>query len=115
MGTIIGSKVYIIQYYADASTYDNYLRDIQRMIASLKITRPSGAASGNNNSVSDGAGGKKHYIGLDYDAWQADPINVYIVVDEATKKQSSKYLNDAKAAINKWSEILKQKSGNEKA
>jgi hypothetical protein len=61
------------------------------------------------------AGSKKHYIGLDYDAWQVDPINVYIVVDEATKKQSSKYLNDAKAAINKWSEILKQKSGNEKA
>jgi hypothetical protein len=52
------------------------------------------------------------YIELKYDEWVTDPLNVYIVVNENTQEQSKKYLDDAINAINKWSYLLKEYSGN---
>ena len=52
------------------------------------------------------------YIELKYDEWIRDPFNVYIVINENTQEQSKKYLDDAINAINKWSYLLKEYSGN---
>jgi predicted Zn-dependent protease len=52
------------------------------------------------------------YIELKYDEWIIDPLNVYIVVNENTQEQSKKYLDDTINAINKWSYLLKEYSGN---
>lgn len=37
VGTIIGDKVYYIQYIADAQKYSDYLPTLQKMIDSLTI------------------------------------------------------------------------------
>jgi hypothetical protein len=52
------------------------------------------------------------YIELKYDEWIIDPVNVYIIVNENTQEQSKKYLDDTINAINKWSYLLKEYSGN---
>jgi predicted Zn-dependent protease len=52
------------------------------------------------------------YIELKYDEWIIDPLNVYIIVNENTQEQSKKYLDDTINAINKWSYLLKEYSGN---
>lgn len=52
------------------------------------------------------------YIELKYDEWMIDPLNVYIIVNENTQEQSKKYLDDTIKAINKWSYLLKEYSGN---
>ena len=52
------------------------------------------------------------YIELKYDEWIIDPLNVYIIVNEKTQEQSKKYLDDTINAINKWSYLLKEYSGN---
>jgi hypothetical protein len=52
------------------------------------------------------------YIELKYDEWITDPLNVYILINENTQEQSKKYLDDAINAVNKWSYLLKEYSGN---
>src|SRR5918999_2771176 len=52
------------------------------------------------------------YIELKYDEWIIDPLNVHIIVNENTQEQSKKYLGDTINAINKWSYLLKEYSGN---
>jgi hypothetical protein len=52
------------------------------------------------------------YIELKYDEWMIDPLNVYIIVNENTQEQSKKYLDNTINAINKWSYLLKEYSGN---
>ena len=44
IGTIIGNKVYYIEYIAEEKKYSNYLPTIQRMINSLQITEIKPAA-----------------------------------------------------------------------
>ena len=92
VGTIVGDKVYMIQYIANASTYDNYLPDVQHMINSLKIMGASAISTNIKNIIASIGGAKKHDIVLDYDDWSTYSINVYVLVDTNTRQQSSKYL-----------------------
>jgi hypothetical protein len=55
VGTIIGDKVYILQYIADASRYTDYLPIVQKMIDSMQITSqgngPYGMTIGPNGTM----------------------------------------------------------------
>jgi predicted Zn-dependent protease len=70
---------------------------------------------GNSSSSSSSNAAKNSsvpYIELKYNEWIIDPLNVYIIVNENTQEQSKKYLDDTINAINKWSYLLKEYSGN---
>ena len=45
IGTIIGDKVYSLQYIADAPKYSEYLPAVQNMIHSLAINSPGGTST----------------------------------------------------------------------
>ena len=66
----------------------------------------------NSNSSNAIKNSSVPYIELKYDEWIIDPLNVYIIVNEKTQEQSKKYLDDTINAINKWSYLLKEYSGN---
>ena len=44
--------------------------------------------------------------------WSDDNLEVYVIVEPDSKTVSSKYVEDAVSAINKWSELLKKYSNN---
>jgi hypothetical protein len=50
------------------------------------------------------------YIKLNHDYWDKDPLNAYIVVNRQTQ-QSQGFVMDVVRAITKWSNLLKQYSG----
>jgi tetratricopeptide (TPR) repeat protein len=56
--------------------------------------------------------GDTPFIRLFHEEFAVDNINVKIAFDPSTYQQSSKYIEVVKAAINRWSELLKQYSGN---
>src|SRR5918999_641652 len=69
----------------------------------------SNSSSNSSNAIKNSS---VPYIELKYDEWIIDPLNVYIIVNEKTQEQSKKYLDDTINAINKWSYLLKEYSGN---
>lgn len=69
----------------------------------------SSSSSSSNDAIKNSSA---PYIELKYDEWIIDPLNVYIIVNENTQEQSKKYLDDTINAINKWSYLLKEYSGN---
>lgn len=74
----------------------------------------NGSLSNSSSSSSNDAikNSSAPYIELKYYEWIIDPLNVYIIVNENTQEQSKKYLDDTINAINKWSYLLKEYSGN---
>jgi hypothetical protein len=69
----------------------------------------SSSSSSSNDAIKNSSA---PYIELKYDEWMIDPLNVHIIVNENTQEQSKKYLDDTINAINKWSYLLKEYSGN---
>ena len=69
----------------------------------------SSSSSNSNDAIKNSSA---PYIELKYDEWIIDPLNVHIIVNENTQEQSKKYLDDTINAINKWSYLLKEYSGN---
>jgi hypothetical protein len=76
---------------------------------SLSNSSSSSSSSSSNDAIKNSS---VPYIELKYDEWTIDPLNVYIIVNENTQEQSKKYLDDTINAINKWSYLLKEYSGN---
>jgi hypothetical protein len=44
IGTVIGDKLYVIDYYAEATRYDDYLPIIEEMINSIELSNNTGTA-----------------------------------------------------------------------
>lgn len=115
IGTVVGSKGYYLTYFADSSSYSTYLPIVNKMISSFEILPSKYPQQMEQTPKSQ----------IEYDAfitlspedywWAIDPINVYVVVDQENNQQSIEYINDAESAVKKWSDLLKQYSGNYKA
>lgn len=97
IGTIIGTEEYYITYYATAEKYHRYLPIIQKILSSYQIDLPERNIP---------------YITIAPTVWSNDNLEVYVVVEPKSKIISSKYVQDAVSAINKWSELLKKYSNN---
>lgn len=100
IGTIIGTEEYYITYYATAEKYDHYLPVVQKMISSFRIELPEKNIP---------------YVTIKPQIWSNDMLDVYVVVEPKSKVVSSKFVQDAINAINKWSELLKKYSNNSNA
>ncbi len=55
--------------------------------------------------------GNEGYIQVAQDEWLVDPISIYVEIDPSVRN-ASEYLYIASKAIDKWSEVLKEKSAN---
>jgi tetratricopeptide (TPR) repeat protein len=100
VGTIIGTEEYYITYHAIAKKYHQYLPIVQKMLSSFQIVLPERNIP---------------YITITPTVWSDDNLEVYVVVETHSKTVSSKYVQDAVSAINKWSESLKKYSNNNNA
>jgi Tetratricopeptide repeat len=97
IGTIIGTEEYYITYYARAEKYYEYLPSVQKMLSSFQIELPERNIP---------------YIAMLPTLWSDDNLEVYVIVETDSKAVSSKYIEDAVSAINKWAELLKKHSNN---
>jgi hypothetical protein len=112
VGTVIENKAYFVSYYAsDDRGFSQFLPIAQQMIESFELNeakRTRGVAGTMPNPGSQ-------YLELSYDEWRSDNINVLLLVNPDTEEQSSRYVDEVENAINSWSQILKQYSGNPNA
>lgn len=100
VGTIIGTEEYYISYRAITEKYQEYLPSVHKMQSSFEIQL---------------AEKNIPYVTLNPIVWSDDDLDVYVVVESKSKLVSSKYVDDAVSAINKWSELLKKYSNNTNA
>jgi tetratricopeptide (TPR) repeat protein len=100
VGTLIGIEEYYVTYEATAEKYQEYLPIVHQMLSSFKIQL---------------AEKNIPYVTISPTIWSDDGLDVYVVVDPESKVESSKYVQDATSAINKWSELLKKYSNNTNA
>ncbi len=73
------------------------------------LSNSSSSSSSSNDAIKNSS---VPYIELKYDEWIINPLNVHLIVNENTQEQSKKYPDDTINAINKWSYLLKEYSGN---
>lgn len=112
VGTVIENKAYFVSYHAsDDRGFSQFLPIAQQMVESFELNeakRTRGVAGTMPNPGSQ-------YLELSYDEWRSDNINVLLLVNPDTEQQSSRYIGEVENAINNWSEVLKQYSGNPNA
>jgi hypothetical protein len=112
VGTVIENKAYFISYHAsDDRGFSRFLPIAQQMIESFELNeakRTRGVAGTMPNPGSQ-------YLELSYDEWRSNNINVLLLVNPDTEQQSLRYVDEVENAINSWSQVLKQYSGNPNA
>lgn len=112
IGTVIGSKAYYVAFTADSSSYSAFLPTVERIIDSLAV-KPLEQQK-EEESIPKPTVEPDAFITIspEYYWWDVDPLNVYVVVNGQSNRHSLEYIDDAKSAVSKWSNVLKQYSGN---
>jgi hypothetical protein len=112
VGTVIENKAYFVSYYAsDDRGFSQFLPVAQQMIESFELNEAKRTRGVAGTMPSPGS----QYLELSYDEWRSDNINVLLLVNPDTEEQSSRYVEPVENAINSWSQVLKQYSGNPNA
>jgi len=105
-----GDSFYALEYYKDAIQQYNAVLDIEpdniQANQSKQEILKKIIEERNSSNLEDSG-----YIQLSQDEWLTDPLSIYIKIDSSLKYPTA-YLNIALDAIDKWSQLLKQKSGN---
>ena len=107
----IGDSLYELEKYQDAlrqfetvlriDPNDPYANTSRQEILSQNLTEESPKSYPTT----------KGYIQLSQDEWLVDPISLYIEIDPSIEN-ATEYINIASEAIDRWSELLKEKSAN---
>ena len=112
VGTVIENKAYFVSYYAsDDRGFSQFLPVAQQMIESFELNEAKRTRGVAGTMPSPGS----QYLELSYDEWRSDNINVLLLVNPDTEEQTSRYVEEVENAINSWSQVLKQYSGNPNA
>jgi hypothetical protein len=106
-GTAVDTtNLYYIHFFASAEIYKSLLPTFNKILNSFEIFPIEDKHSEQTGYIEIG-----NYSGM---LWNKDNLNVYIVVDP-NDKQSLNHINDAQRAIEDWSHLLKNYSGNSHA
>lgn len=108
----VGDKLYWITFLASPQQYNKYLPIFDTIINSLDLEGPKSSQSLDNSRFTSASINGSKFIELSLDEWRSDDIDVIVLVNEDTKNQSSKYVSVATEAVQKWSQLLKEYSGN---
>jgi hypothetical protein len=112
VGTVIENKAYFVSYYAsDDRGFAQFLPVAQQMIESFELNEAKRTRGVAGTMPSPGS----QYLELSYDEWRSNNINILLLVNPDTEEQSSRYVEEVENAINSWSQVLKQYSGNPNA
>jgi hypothetical protein len=109
VATIVDNKAYILKIAAEPATYSEYLPVMEKIINSFEIQQKS---LGTGARASNVAQSSTPFIELFQIEWLTGTLSVHIVVNQDTQEQASRYLPVVEKAVNRWSNLLKQYSGN---
>lgn len=116
----VGNNLYVISFTVEADQYEHYKNSFEAIIKSVNF-----AESNMDSHLTYADKEKWHVDPYEYDSREKkfielspikftnETINVVILVNEETSKQSSKYVETAKEAIRDWENLLKLHSNNE--
>ncbi len=111
-------KVYLITNTAESSQYSNYAGIFETIMESIEFADDAGFEFNDGYGLDDieytGVSGDK-YLDLYSNELGSENVNVIILVNPDSQRQSSKYVDVAVEAIQKWSTLLKKYSGNHDA
>ncbi len=115
-GIPVGNKLFIVSSYIQSDQLERYNHIFDTILNSLDFEEPKSIPSSYNitRGTSDNITNKE-FIELSLDEWKSDYIDVIVLVNQETENQSSKYVSAATEAVQKWSELLKEHSGNQGA
>ncbi len=108
VSAIVNNKEFSFRFDAEGARFQEYLPVVEQMINSFEIIQnPIG--DGNRNIT----GVAKPFVEI-YNSvqWLSDNLAVHLLVNQDTQEQASQYLPVVEEAINQWSTLLKQHSGN---
>ncbi len=114
----LGDKVYLITYTVESSQYSNYVNVFESVLESIEFTDDNGFVPYNGystNNIEQGEIPDVKYIDLYPNGLSSENTEVIILVNQDSIQQASKYINVTREAIQKWSTLLKENSGNHDA